>query len=234
MNNIEAMPITSSFKLLVAPEEQELYDDEVEKQVSAAWEHCQKITDWDLFDGKVFQLLKLGKNCLHGNFINYRYFYTQHKYPELKEKLAITLVGVTAVLRCGNQILLAKRSEKVTQYPGKWEFAPSGGIAIDYLTDHTVDYEKQIFEELTQEVGMDEVFVESVKPLLFVRDKQDLMADIVCQMDVDRLGAESASYDSWEYTDYRWLKQDEITEFIRIYSTEVIPNVSVINNFLVE
>ncbi len=62
---------------------------------------------------------------------------------------------------------------------------------------------------------MDEVFVESIEPFLLVWDKKDLIIDIVCHIEIDRLGAESASYDSSEYTDYKWLHTDEICRFIK-------------------
>ncbi len=61
MSDIETTPISSSFQLMVAPEEQEPFPEEVEQQVNEVWDHCKEITDWDLFDGKVFQHLKFSK-----------------------------------------------------------------------------------------------------------------------------------------------------------------------------
>jgi len=125
---------------------------------------------------------------------------------------------------------LGKRSEQVTQFPLAWEFAPSGGISIDYLTGENVEYEKQLFDELTHEVGMAWEFVTEIKPFMLVWDKQDQILDICAHLKVDPLGMASASYQSDEYIAYEWLPKDQIAEFLQ--GKKIVPMTSACLSYL--
>nr|NGX58826.1 hypothetical protein [Chlamydiota bacterium] len=228
MGNIDVIPIESTFRLRVCDDELPPYPETVNQQVDNIWSHMTRLTDWDLFDGKVFQLDEFHEDHITGTFNNYRYFYAQNCKVELKESLQITLVAVTGVLKCEDRYLLAKRSSQVTQFPMKWEFAPSGGISIDYLTDHEVAYENQLYDELIQEVGMDEEFVIAIKPFLLIWDKDEMLVDICAHIEVDPLGMATASYYSPEYVAYEWLKREEIPQFLKDH--EAIPTTKIISD----
>jgi len=221
VNQLEVIPISANFRLQLSPKEAAMYSPEVAFSVNKIWEKGTSLTDWDLFDGKVFQLDELHEDYLTGVFSNYRYFYAQNKQPELKNDLNMILVGVAGILQCEDKYLLGKRSDKVTQFPLMWEFAPSGGISIDYLSGETIEYEKQLFEELTEEVGMEWDFVTEVRPFLLILDKEQMSLDICAHLSVDPIGKAIATYDSPEYVAYEWLPKDQIAQFLK--GKDVVP-----------
>lgn len=207
--------------MILSSKEVAKYSSDVRRRVDRIWNEVRKITDWDLFDGKVFQLDQLHENYLTGVFNDYRYFFAQNKHPDLKKELDITLVGVTGVLQSGAFYLLGKRSQKVTQFPGMWEFPPSGGISIDFLEGGKIQYEKQLFEELSQEVGMEWDFITAIHPFALIWDKEDQTLDLCARLFVDPIGRATASYQSPEYSAYEWLLKDRIDPFLQ--GKEVVP-----------
>lgn len=215
MADLEAMPIDSSFYITVCESDDSGYSKDVHQKVDNIWSALAQITDWDLYDGRVFQLKNLFPDHMEGNFVRYRYYYAQSRHPELREDLQITLAAVTGVLKSGDRYLLGKRSHRVTQFPEQWEFAPAGGISIDYLKDHRVNYEKQLLDELDEEVGMDIDFVTELTPFLLIWDRKEMVIDICAQIEVDELGMATASYISPEYVAYEWLKKEEIARFLK-------------------
>ena len=230
MERFEAIPIPPDFHLRLSFEEVAAYPPKVVADVEGIWQKISEITDWDLYDGKVFQLKELHSDHMTGVFNDYRYYYAQSCHPELKDEINITLVGVTGVLKCDGKYLLGKRSKTVTQFPLMWEFAPSGGVSVDSLSGETIDYEKQVFEELTQEVGMDWEFITEIKPFLLIWDKEDRVVDICARLSVDPIGMATASYHSPEYIAYEWLSRDEIEEFLK--DKDVVPTTKILLDYL--
>ncbi len=220
-STVKRIPISENFRLILDPKKRSSLTPHMQSRIDDIWSQASKITDWDLFDGKIFQMTELYTDHMVGNFNDYRTFYAQCVDRELKKKLGMTIVGVSSILVSDAQCLLGKRSSRPTQFPLHWEFAPSGGVSIDFATEEEVDYQKQIFEELTEEVGMDPDFVTKITPFVLLWDQEDNVIDLCMKLEVDPLGKEAASYLSDEYIAYEWLPLEKVPHFFQ--NRDVVP-----------
>lgn len=220
-SSVKRIPISENFRLVLDQRKRGPLAPHIQNRIDDIWSQASKITDWDLFDGKIFQMTELYKDHMVGDFNDYRVFYAQCVDKELKKKLGMTIVGVSSILVSDDQCLLGKRSSRLTQFPMHWEFAPSGGVSIDFATEEEVDFQKQIFDELTEEVGMDPDFVTKVTPFVLLWDQEDNVIDLCMKMEVDPLGKEVASYISDEYIAYEWLPLEKVSHFFQ--NRDVVP-----------
>jgi len=63
---------------------------------------------------------------------------------------------VTALVFCGDAVVVGRRLETVTQDPGAWEVVPSGGVEPECLRpDGFVDPIVQLRKEMCEEIGLD-------------------------------------------------------------------------------
>lgn len=106
------------------------------------------------------------------------------------------LVVVTAFLKHKDKILLLKRSDECSTYPGKWS-----GVS-GYLDD--VDPLEQAYTEIKEETGLSCNLLSKGK-LFFVRDD-----DIIYSIYPFLFEVEGKVRLNWENTEYRWVTPEEI------------------------
>jgi 8-oxo-dGTP pyrophosphatase MutT (NUDIX family) len=110
-------------------------------------------------------------------------------------------LGVKALTRRGEALLMGRRSRRVAFYPGLWEFVPGGGL------EPGVEPAVQVLRELSEEAGMTAVSPPIAVALLY--DPVAWTWEIVHRIEL----AESAQPElGWEYDEFRFVKHDALPE----------------------
>ena len=114
---------------------------------------------------------------------------------------------VTVFIKYKDEILLLKRSDKVSVYPGKWN------TVTGYL-DELKTIREKVLEEIREEIGMGEEdilsydFGESYEFKDVAANKTWIVHPVLVELKdkpVIKL--------DWEHTEYRWVKPGEIKNF---------------------
>ena len=113
---------------------------------------------------------------------------------------------VAVFLKFGNKILVLKRSKEVSNYQGRWS------VITGYLDEIEPLIEKA-FEEVEEETGVDidEVSSVDVADPIEVEDDDRVWVTFPVLM---KLRSEPEVELNWESVDYRWIRVDEIDDFI--------------------
>lgn len=186
-------------------------DHSFDREIEAIWEKegC--------FDGKILTALEVNQTGLTGAFIPYRYFLASERSAEIKSALNIQAVAVTGMTRNkGGQWLLGQRSENVTQYPGYWELAPSGGIDEASMSQGEVDFKEQLLRELKEETGIDKVGC--VVPKFLIQDQVSGMWELCLEVVVTK----EPELSSREYQKLLWVDKENLPSGERVPLTRIL------------
>ena len=114
---------------------------------------------------------------------------------------------VSIFVKHREEILILKRSEKVSTYQGKWNNI--GG----YL-DEFKDVKQKVLEELREETGIEEEMIASIKTGKFSEFSDKILNKtwLIHPFIVELKEKPEIKLD-WEHTEYRWIKPEEISEF---------------------
>ncbi len=154
-----------------------------------------------MFNGRVLSCIALHEETIVAKEIDYRQVFAATHEPALRAQLGVMPLAVMAVVLFDEQILVAKRSMKVTQYPGEWEFAPSGSLD----TEHAVSWRDQLREELREELGI--VTDSEIVPFAILHDLVAPCADICARVE---LLEEPQVVLSSEYDEWMWAAPDAL------------------------
>ena len=119
---------------------------------------------------------------------------------------------ITVFVKVGDEVLLLKRSNKVSTYKGKWN------TVAGYL-DELKPIREKVLEELKEEVGIEENIISSIhigEPFKFT-DKEINKTWLVCPSVVELLKKPEIKL-NWEHTEFKWVKQDELSNY------DTVPN----------
>jgi len=124
-------------------------------------------------------------------------------------KSAIAAV-VTIFVRYGDQILLLKRSDKVSTYRGMW-YTVAG-----YL-DELKPIREKVLAELQEEVGIGEEIIASLRIAApqEVTDRDIQKTWLFCPVLVELRRKPEIRLD-WEHTEARWIKPEELANFVTV------------------
>ena len=143
----------------------------------------------------------------------------------------VVFFGITGLIRVGGLYLLGKRGGSVHDYPGRWEFAPCGGIdpppegRAASLTPE--DIARELRREAREELGLD-LSATQPRPIALVHDdpagSTDLMMLIEPGTRPDAGPGAGPNWDpNWEYSQTRWLTLGQIRDLDRSAEGGVIP-----------
>jgi 8-oxo-dGTP pyrophosphatase MutT (NUDIX family) len=137
------------------------------------------------FDGTLLSYAGRNGDVLRGRFVAYRDYVAQRRDPALAPQLEVVPLAVCGLLVCDGDVAWARRSDETTQYPGRWETVPAGGIDAAQLREGgIVDYEGQLLRELTEETGIEPARVVHTRPLAVLHDRCDEVIDIATLIEV--------------------------------------------------
>lgn len=116
-------------------------------------------------------------------------------------------VVLNCFVRVGDEMLLMKRSDKVSTYQGKWH------IVAGYV-DEFVSIEDKVMEELREETGIlpDKVKEFKIIDSFTVSNDDTWKERMVYSTTVELIWKPEVEL-NWEHTDYRWIKPEQIVDF---------------------
>jgi len=123
-------------------------------------------------------------------------------------------------------LLFARRGKEVTQYPGFYELAPSGGLGDRFARpDGTVDFAGQLLAELIEECRISADMVEELTPFAVVFDRRENVYDICFRLTLSaRRKTPLPGFSlSSEYDEAIWVPIGEVEKFISKNKSSIVP-----------
>lgn len=188
--------------------------------VDEIWENALK-QDSTLFNGVLycFDSLSKGvnKNVISLFSTEYKYFFAQRKGFDF----GLVPIGVSGMILFSHDetlyTLIARRSERVTQYSGKLELVPSGGLS-DFVSNmgKVVDPVQSLLNEFEEELGLSRKIITQIRFLGMLEDKKDNVIDLCyalhCETSLEYL--DSLLKLSDEYDNYSIVKVDDVAKVL--------------------
>jgi 8-oxo-dGTP pyrophosphatase MutT (NUDIX family) len=187
---------------------------ELEARVQELWDAERE--QRPVVNGSIACVESMQDGRIEGRLAEYRLFIARERSAELRDRLQLQPIGVSGVVVFPNgDVLLGRRSEEVTEYPGAWELVPSGAVGGDAVgADGRVDTLAVLLTELEEETGIRREAVVAARPLGVVHDPGQDGFDICYEL---RLSgeAELPASDSSEYGELRVLSAEEAELLMR-------------------
>ena len=221
-------PNKSNFEYLLSPEivvmgdyKNDDYHERVKNhiaEIEKAWEKEQERRNKKLFNGNILNLAIIeqqeNKLLLQCHPVEYKHYLAQRSGIDL----GITPLAVSGIVFYNQEkdtkiFFIGKRSESVTQYPGYFEFIPSGSIDANNITpNHSVEYTTQLIVELKEELGIsvNEVLTQNAFCLIF--DEIDHVYDIGIEIEVSNSIIKTHEA---EYTSAEKLPEKSVSEYMK-------------------
>lgn len=200
-------------------------------RTDAVWESLSRTRT--LFNGSMFSVssIKREDNRLEVNAytLSYKDFLAERHDPSIR--LGVRPIGVSgmSIVRDAHDtsyVVFARRKASVTQWPGRLELVPSGGIdARRAAADGIISYETQAVEELTEETGVSADKIVSIKGFALVYDTRERVYDICCQIQLSlrKEELEEIFTGSVEYDKPLCVASQDIQKFIATHREEIVP-----------
>jgi len=175
-----------------------------------------------LWNGALLAFVAREGSLVRGRFVEYKRFLAQRLDPSLAAALDVVPLAVGGLLRRAGAVAFGRRPGDVTQYPGFLELAPSGGLGrSSALRDGTIDFRRQLLDELEEETGISRAAVLRVEPFALVRDQGvlDLVAEIDLFPDAEAAAARAAD----RYRALEWIGEADLPAFAARRRAEIVP-----------
>lgn len=199
----------------------------IRRRIDEIWDREREGNPGLLYDGQLLSYQEERGGRLVCTFVPYRRFVAQVREPELYTVLQIRPVAVSGVLRCRDGIVLGKRSEGLFGAPGKWEFAPSGGIdAQARVGARRVSAQTQLYHELEEELQILPRSVRTIRPLAIADDAESNLIELIFTIEADIRAADlgqSHLNDRREYETVRCVYPDGIAEAVTALGDKMLP-----------
>jgi hypothetical protein len=133
-----------------------------------------------------------------------------------------------AIITNDGDYLFGKRAERVTQFPGKYELCPSGGIKTEDITAETgkIDFTNALKRIFTKETGIPWNTVEKTQTMAIIETNEVIEPLITIQLGISTPEAlthfEKASNDG--YTEIKPVSKSQLRTFLKTHNDEVIPS----------
>lgn len=190
------------------------------EQVEKIWK--EELKKRHVFNGEVLTLKELNPSQANGQFVHYDSYIAQLREPKLREAFNIIPLGVSALLQACDHVLVAKRADDVTQYPGYYELAPSGSLDREALKGEEIDYKEQILKEMEEETAISREFVATIEPFAVIHDEEGMVMDLcshVKLLDLPYLELKPTA----EYASFSWVPCSQIFDFVVDRQEDFVP-----------
>lgn len=216
MSDPVLIPISSDFVITVKNSEPLVVPPDIQKEIEQIWAKGVEERKEKLFNGKVLCLDTYDADHLSGKYVDYKLVFAHHLSQNVRKHLGLSTIGLSGLTRCGHLFLIGKRAGFVTQFPSHYELAPAGTVNTNYVFERVVDFRKQLMDELSEETGITEDAVISVRPFKLNYDRPEGMVD-VC---VEILVGPDALHETGphpEYDEIHWVSADQLDAFIKTH-----------------
>lgn len=224
-------PINGDIMVTIDRQDQQSLDRKTERIIDQIWSEEQLSPagrEGGLFNGRIFRLNQFTADTMVGYFAHYKELVAQIRQPELFSSLSLTPLGVCGYLTCQGRLLLGKRGNQVTHYPGWWELAPSGGVDADFVKpDNTIDIIAQFGQEFEEEIGLPVDTLTDLRQQALILDLHTGVYDLCitgqCNSNVEQLIANSRQNGSNEYSELALVELGNLNQWLAAHKGAVLP-----------
>jgi|GEM_PF-2218761 len=176
--------------------------DWVTLEVDRIWEMAISAEGARLFDGKALFVASIEENRIDLFSFPYRFLYAQSQSTELKQAIDLKPIAVCGACLSEGFVLVGKRANTVTQYPGFLELVPSGGLEN---LGETLDYKSRLIEELEEETTIKKESILRIDTIGICFDQKESTYDICCTIMLPAgFSRQPISSPTDEYTQLSW------------------------------
>jgi hypothetical protein len=176
-----------------------------------------------LFNGQLLCHVRHDASKLIGQFVQYKHYLAVLREPELRKKIPINALGISGMTFSGPHVLIGKRAAFVTDFPGWYECAPSGGLDPAMAVKGVIDPKTPFVRELLEETGIAEKDVLSTRVLRLIYDNDTHLYEIHAVITVDETLATKKLPASEEYQELLWVTKEKIGEFLNKHVGKIVP-----------
>lgn len=220
----QTFPLSSQLRIIIEEPAVPFTLSESENRcVEDVWEAEMQLKHGNLFNGQLLCYSKHTEDCLYGYFTDYKHYIAFLRNPYLRSLIQICPLGISAMTISGSRILLGKRGAYVTQYPGYYECAPSGGLSKEMVNGNEIRFSKPFEEELYEETGIDQKSIQAVTPKYLILDAKSSSYEIIASMELSQSVGELTLNPTDEYETLIWVDIHHLSEFINDRSINILP-----------
>lgn len=170
-----------------------------------------------LFNGSQLSVEEIEPSVIRCRVVEYRFVLAQLRQPELFREFDVRPLALTVVLETENSIVFGKRSKEVSQSPGFWEPAPSGGIELTNNNSGADSIKAQALRELREELGVEPRHLDLLMPIAVHEDPGSHVADI-CVLARTNISAQTLltifnKLSGWEYETITMVPVAQLQQF---------------------
>ena len=173
------------------------------------WENEKKKRS-QMFNGSllIVENLKLENNSLHfhtfeSDYVSY--LFTKKHWPKEKNLLPFYLAVSSILTNAKNEILIGKRADHLSSYPGHWELVASGSVVPE------MPPEKNLLSELEEECGLTATEILKTSFLGCCVDSQSGFLDLCFHIQVANPAVPKRTD---EYEELQFVSPDQAGKFV--------------------
>ncbi len=181
-----------------------------------------------LFNGLVFSADLITPHLIAGHLAEFRRIVAQMERPALFKTLRLRPLAVCGVVSCVDGVVIARRHASAVYQAGMWQLPPAGSVdghAVD--ADGTVALNRQLLDELREELGLASVDVDAPRPLCIVEHPGSHVSDfgmaLQCRLDGPAILAAHAERGNQEYQTVCILRREELARFVADTGALIVP-----------
>jgi len=189
---------------------------DLEPVIQRLWEAEQSARP-SIVNGTIVCVRAIDGGRIDACLAEYRLFVARERDKDVRRRLALRAIGVSGIVVLSTgELLVARRGEDVTEYPGAWELAPSGSVPASAVADDgRVDTLGSLLVELQEETGIERQSVATARPLGLVWDSSQDGFDVCYEL---RL-AKSVPFSTLAGAEYRDLQALAPAEATHLFAT---------------
>jgi hypothetical protein len=172
-------------------------DPAVARQVDQIWS-----AEEGRHDGSVLSVSRISGDIVRVQQVDYRFVLAQIRTPDLASVLQISPLAVSGMTWIGPELVFGLRGQQLTQYPGHWELAPSGGVDAACIDPSgEVDYLRQLRTEFEEELGIDSMVIDGMKCIGLLHDAVSRLVEIGVEVHCTDSAASQLAASTPEYSE---------------------------------
>lgn len=154
----------------------------LEQEVERLWQSaCREHPH--IFNGRIFSADEITPDVVRGHWTEFRRNLAQIRRPELYDELGVHSLAVNGVIRCREGVLIGRRNSRAVYCEGLWQLPPAGSVDEGAAgPDGSIDFKRQVLEELQEEVGVSSDLVVGLTPLCLVEHPGTHVTDFGIEM----------------------------------------------------
>lgn len=181
-----------------------------------------------LFNGRVFSADTIAPRGIAGHLTEFRRVVAQMEDPAMFEALRVRPLAVCGVIRCVDGVVFGRRHAGAVYQAGMWQLPPAGSVDAHAVgTDGAVRLERQLLDEMREELGLTPGDVGVPRPLCVVEHSGSHVCDLGmalhCRPGAGAIRAAHASRGNEEYPELRIVSLDDLPAFLAREGDAVVP-----------